>query len=100
MIDINKQRQCNHPKGEVSHHQIIHFMGGEKLLIQNVTYIWEKEMVHIVDAVGVEYVINKNNVLYYERVAKNKEEKSEDSTKRSKRGRTRKAKKVRLQKGS
>lgn len=86
MIDINKQRQCNHPNGEVSHHQIIHFMGGEKLLIQNVTYIWEKEMVHIVDAIGVEYVINKNNVLYYERVAKGDED--ANGTEGSKAGRT------------
>jgi len=98
MIDINKQRQCNVPG--LSHHQIIHFIGGEKLLIQNVTYIWEKEMVHIVDAIGVEYVINKNNVLYYERVAKNKEKKSENSTKRSKRRRAKQVKKVRVQKGS
>jgi len=48
-------------------------MGGEKLLIQNVEYIWEKEMVHIIDMLGVEYVINKNNVLYYERIAKRRE---------------------------
>jgi len=81
MIDINKQRQCNIPG--LSHHQIIHFMGGEKLLIQNVEYIWEKEMVHIVDKLGVEYVINKNNVLYYERIAK-KGEKNAESRKRTK----------------
>lgn len=65
MIDIARQRQCN---GAGSHHQIIHFVGGVKRLIQNVVYIWENEMVHIVDANGVEFVVNKNNVLFYERM--------------------------------
>ena len=31
-------------------------------------YVWENEMVHIADELGVEYVINKNNVLFYERI--------------------------------
>lgn len=65
MVDVNRQRQCN---GAGSHHQIIHFVGGVKRLIQNVTFIWENEMVHIVDVNGVEYVVNKNNVLFYERL--------------------------------
>lgn len=68
MLDVNAQRQCNHPNGKVTHHQIIHFDNGDKLLIQNVVYIWEKEMVHLVDVNGVEYVVNKHKVNYYERV--------------------------------
>ena len=82
MIDINKQRQCN--VCNWSHDQNIHFDNGEKLLIQNVKWIWEMEMVHIIDAVGVEYVLNKHRILYYERISKRKETDRAKSSKRSK----------------
>ncbi len=66
MIDINLSRKSN---GVGSHDQIIHFVGGIKRLIQGVQYVWEQEMVHIVDYLGVEYVVNKQNVLFFERVS-------------------------------
>lgn len=99
MIDLNVQRQCNHPHGKVTHHQIIHFNNGDKLLIQNVVYIWEKEMVHIVDLAGIEYVVNKHNVLYYEK-AEAKGERDGRSTDRVKARRKRKAAKTRVQERS
>ena len=71
MIDMSK-RKVNVP-GE-THSQIIHFDNGDKLLIQDVEYIWEKEMVHIVDIRGIEYVVNKHKVNYYERIAKRTKE--------------------------
>ena len=82
MVDINEQRQCN--VSGWSHDQNIHFDNGEKLLIQNVKWIWEMEMVHIIDAVGVEYVLNKHRILYYERISKKMEEKRAKGSKRSK----------------
>lgn len=66
-VDVNKSRKCN-GQGK-QHDQIIHFVGGVKRLIQGVMYTWENEMVHLVDYLGVEYVINKNNVLFFERVS-------------------------------
>ena len=67
MIDVNMSRKSN---GVGEHDQIIHFVGGVKRLIQGVQYVWENEMVHIVDYLGVEYVVNKNNVLFIERFSK------------------------------
>ena len=64
-ISISKQMRCN---GHGTHHQIIHFVGGIKRQIQNVKYVWENEMTHIVDTDGVEYIINKNNVLFVEKL--------------------------------
>ena len=64
MIDINLSRKCN---GVGQHNQIIHFDNGEKRVIQGVVYIWENEMLHIVDYLGVEYIINKDRVLFTER---------------------------------
>lgn len=84
MLDINKQRQCN--VCDWSHDQNIHFDNGEKLLIQNVKWVWEMEMVHIVDAIGVEYVINKHRILYFEKLSKGKEQSRGKGSKRSKRG--------------
>ena len=66
-IDINLSRKCN---GVGTHDQIIHFTNGDKRLIQGVVYVWEQGWVHVVDYLGVEYVINKANVNFYERVSK------------------------------
>ena len=60
-------RKCN---GVGTHDQIIHFVNGDKRLIQGVQYVWEQGWVHIVDYLGVEYVVNKNNVNFYERVSR------------------------------
>jgi len=66
-IDVNQSRKYN---GIGTHDQIIHFTNGDKRLIQGVVYVWEHGWVHIVDYLGVEYVINKANVNFYERVSK------------------------------
>lgn len=66
-IDVNMSRKSN---GVGQHDQIIHFVGGTKRLIQGVQYVWENEMVHIVDYLGIEYIINKQNVLFIERFSK------------------------------
>ena len=50
------------------HDQIIHFVGGYKRSIFNVVYIWENEMTHVVNAAGIEWVINKDNVLCVEKI--------------------------------
>ena len=68
MIDINLSRKSN--VGRMQHDQIIHFINGSKRLIQGVVYIWENEMTHIVDYLGVEYIINKSNVLMVERISR------------------------------
>lgn len=67
MIDVNLSRKSN---GAGTHDQIIHFINGSKRLIQGVKFVWENEMVHIVDYLGVEYIINKSNVLMVERISK------------------------------
>lgn len=64
MIDINLSRKCN---GVGQHNQIIHFDNGEKRVIQDVIYVWENEMLHIIDYLGVEYIVNKDRVLFTER---------------------------------
>ena len=53
------------------HDQIIHFKGGYKRTIFNVVYIWENEMTHVVNEAGVEWLINKDNVLCVEKIRKN-----------------------------
>ena len=53
---------------EKKHRQIIHFVGGVKRTIENVVYVWENEMTHIMTEEGVEWVVNKSNVLCVERV--------------------------------
>lgn len=68
MININSSRKCN--GNDCMHDQIIHFINGEKRLIQGVKYVWENEMIHIVDYLGVEYIINKPNVLFVERISR------------------------------
>lgn len=84
MIDINRSRKSN---GVGSHDQIIHFINGSKRVIQGVRFIWENEMVHIIDYLGVEYIINKNNVLFVERISRGGEGygkiKGDDSSKKS-----------------
>jgi len=67
MIDINLSRKSN---GVGRHDQIIHFDNGEKRYIQGVLYVWENEMVHLVDYLGVEYIINKKRVLFTERISR------------------------------
>ena len=67
MIDINLSRKSN---GVGRHDQIIHFINGSKRLIQGVEFVWENEMVHVVDYLGVEYIINKSNVLMVERISR------------------------------
>lgn len=66
-IDINLSRKSN---GVGQHTQIIHFDNGEKRVIQGVVYIWENEMLHIIDYLGMEYIINKSRVLFTERFSK------------------------------
>ena len=51
----------------IGHRQIIHFIDGNKRVIENVIYIWENEMTHIVTFSGTEWIINKKNVLCVEK---------------------------------
>ena len=67
-LDINQSRKSN--TSEANHDQIVHFIGGTKRYIQGVTFVWENEMVHVVDYLGVEYIINKANVLFVERFSR------------------------------
>ncbi len=64
MIDINLSRKAN---GVGRHDQIVHFDNKETRYFQGIVYIWENKMVHLVDYLGVEYVINPDKVNYYER---------------------------------
>ena len=50
-----------------SHTQIIHFKDGFKRTIHNIIEIWENEMVHMKTKEGVEWIINKDNVLAVEK---------------------------------
>ena len=50
-------------KGET---QVIHFIGGIKRTIKDVELVWENEMCHVKTSLGVEWVINKSNVLAVE----------------------------------
>jgi len=50
------------------HRQIIHFVEGTKRTIENVVYIYENEMTHILTEGGTEWIINKKNVLCVERI--------------------------------
>lgn len=56
------------PKFKDKHRQIIHFVEGTKRTIENVVYIWENEMTHILVDNGTEWIINKDNVLCVEKV--------------------------------
>ena len=49
------------------HTQIIHFRNGDKRTISDIVSVWENECVHLLTLDGVEWVINKNNVLCMER---------------------------------
>lgn len=66
MVDVNLSRKSN---GAGEHDQIIHFTNGSKRLIQGVRYIWENEHIHIVDYLGVEYIVNRHNWNMVERVS-------------------------------
>lgn len=52
------------------HDQIIHFIGGYKRTIKDVIRVWENEWTHIITLDGKEWIINKNNVLCVERIAR------------------------------
>ncbi len=49
------------------HDQIIHFEGGVKRYIARVKYIWENEMTHLVTENDIEFIINKDKVLFIQR---------------------------------
>lgn len=66
-VDINKSRRSN---GQGTHDQIIHFDNGEKRYVQGIQYIWENKMIHMVDYLGVEWIINPDRVLFTERMAR------------------------------
>lgn len=53
--------------------QIIHFVGGIKRTIPNVIKVYENEMTHILTVEGIEWIINKNNVLAVEVLPDNKD---------------------------
>ena len=57
-------------EGEIFN-QVIHFIGGYKRTIYNVEFVWENEMTHLVTADGIEWIINKQNVLCVEVIRKN-----------------------------
>jgi hypothetical protein len=50
------------------HTQILHFVGGIKRTIPNIIKVYENEMCHILTADGVEWIINKNNLLAVEKL--------------------------------
>ena len=49
------------------HDQIIHFIDGHKRYIKGVKWIWENEMLHLITKNGIEFLINKRNVLFVQR---------------------------------
>ena len=49
------------------HDQIIHFEGGTKRYVKGVKWIWENEMIHLVTDNEIEFIINKNKVLFIQR---------------------------------
>jgi len=51
--------------------QIIHFIGGYKRTIKGIIDIWENEMTHLLTDRGIEWIINKNNVLAVEKLTDN-----------------------------
>jgi hypothetical protein len=55
-------------------------------VIQGVQFIWENEMTHIVDYLGVEYIINKSNVLFVERISRGGEGHGKTDHRRSRKG--------------
>ena len=75
MIQLNKPSKVKRiEKLECKPHtQIVHFIGGYKRTIFNVKYVWENEMVHIIDGKGIEWVINKDNVLCIEKISVDKD---------------------------
>lgn len=49
------------------HNQIVFFNNGSKRTIMDVRYIWENEMIHLVTNNDIEFIINKDNVLFVQR---------------------------------
>ena len=49
------------------HNQIVFFKDGSKRTIMDVRYVWENEMIHLITANGIEFIINKDNVLFIQR---------------------------------
>ena len=69
MIQLNKPEKIKKRKLDCPPQtQIIHFIGGYKRTIYHIQNIWENEMIHIIDGGGIEWVINKNNVLCVEKI--------------------------------
>lgn len=50
------------------HTQILHFVGGQKKTIINIIKVYENEMCHILTADGIEWIVNKNNLLLVEKL--------------------------------
>ncbi len=70
MLFVRGQRL---PKAKSRMTQIIHFVGGYKRTIYNIVKVYENEMTHILTAEGIEWIINKNNVLAVEVLPPTKE---------------------------
>jgi len=49
------------------HDQIIHFVDGHKRYIKGVKWIWENEMIHLITKNKIEFIINKDKVLFIQR---------------------------------
>jgi hypothetical protein len=49
------------------HDQIVHFKGGTKRTISQVKWIWENEMIHLITVNNIEFIINRDNVLFIQR---------------------------------
>jgi hypothetical protein len=56
------------PLAPMTHTQIIHFVGGYKRTIREIVSVWENECIHIMTKSGIEWVINKKNVLCCEKI--------------------------------
>lgn len=50
------------------HTQILHFVGGIKRTIPNVIKVYENQMVHILTVEGIEWIVNKDNLLATEKL--------------------------------
>ena len=50
------------------HTQVLHFVGGIKRTIPNIIKVYENEMAHIFTVEGIEWIINKNNLLAVEKL--------------------------------
>ncbi len=74
-MKANKQNESELPKiikrqkdgSYTVHDQIIHFIDGHKRYVKGVRWIWENEMLHLITENKIEFIINKNNVLFVQR---------------------------------